>query len=220
MNKTYLIAGPSVQLIRDIAVELGKAGGRVIVTDEPGKPPLFDTEVETGCEALEWNRRSPLSARTVVVQALNIADQVDEFIHVFVPAGDNPAFHEIGAALVEEKVDQAIKGCFFLVKEMILHFQKRGNGTITFVHWDGGSDVLSPVDAALSGAYKAFVTALFAQYQNEPLRLRGFQSSSAQSSDFAQFIAAAVDVKPDRSQGRWAKHAVRGGLFQFTRKQA
>lgn len=194
-------------------------GHRVAATLPPDTehPPL-EQDWQQNLRYLAWNPRSPLSARAVVTEALNFFESVEDAYIVFSADTAGKAFHELSSTEIEKAVDEEIKGLFFLVKEIFGIYLKQRSGILTFVHHDGGADVLPPLGAAVSGSFRALATALFAQYRNEPVLMRGFQSSVPEVRDFAQFLLGLGADRSGKTSGRWLKFSGRTGFFSFGRK--
>ena len=105
----------------------------------------------------------------------------------------------------------------FLARESLAYFQGRGTGTLSFVLYDGGREVLTPVDAAVVGAFRAAVTAIFTFYEKEPVLVRAFESSVEKAAEFANHILTAYQDKPRKSAGKWNRYTGKTGLFSFRR---
>jgi NAD(P)-dependent dehydrogenase (short-subunit alcohol dehydrogenase family) len=216
-----LLAGASGALLSELAEEALAAGNRVAVTTEPGG----DEAVRPGPEDrqspryIAWNPRSPLSARAVVNGALNAFGLIDEALIVFSARAEKKDFHDLSFADMEKTVDESVKSFFFLVKEVFTALQRQRKGVLSFVHHDGGVEVLPPPQAAASAAFRAFASSLFAQYQNEAFGLYGYYSSSAESRDFARFLCSLAGSRTEKTSRRWIKFSGKPGFFSFAKNK-
>ena len=222
MNQRILIIGPASSLCSELITLYRQRGWVVAAALDPDEDTLpageeGKHEDETGEKQIHrfsWNRRSPLSARSLILECKNVFGGIERAIVVHAPDRVNQAFHEVPAGYIESKVDSGIKGYLFLLKELVGFFQKQGSGSIALVMHDEGSEVLSPVDACVSGSFKALAQSLFMFYQNEPINLIGFRSSTTQVHDFAGFIFRNSEEKSVKSSSQWLKFSEKSGFFQ------
>jgi hypothetical protein len=218
MDKTILLTGKRNSLSLDILEEAVQMKYKILATVEPGiSEGRFGEETEDRLNYMNWNSRSPLSARSVLLHGKNLYGSIDEVIIVFSPDGESKAFHEISSANFENRLDSDIKGFLFLLKETIAHFQKQRGGVITVVEYGRGQSILSPLDSCIDGAFTRLIDSLFTFYQNEPLILRGFSSRSEDSREFAKYILTAFSGRDEKSAGKWHKFSDKTGLFSFGR---
>jgi NAD(P)-dependent dehydrogenase (short-subunit alcohol dehydrogenase family) len=217
-----LLAGTNGGLLSELTEEALAAGNRVAVT--MGLAAVGDGSPETAqpvpqaqqsLSYIAWNPRSPLSARTVVTEALNALGVIEETLIVFSADSGKKDFHELSFADMEKTVDESVKSFFFLIKEVFTALQRQKKGILSFAHHDGGVEVLPPPQAAASAAFRAFVSSLFAQYQNEPFGLYGYYSSSAETRAFAQFLSRLADTRTQKTARRWVRFSGRPGFFSF-----
>jgi hypothetical protein len=204
-----------------------RAEGRVVAfaraagSGNTVQPPPAEPESTAGAPAaggqphvLEWNRRSPVSAQSVLLECRSLMGGLESAIVVFASSRDNRAFHEAPAGYIEETVDTGLKGYMFLLRELLGYFQKTGSGTLAVAVHDEGSEILSPVEACVSASFAALVQSLAVFYQNEPVSIAGFRSSTTQVNEYAQFIRRTLEEKQGRTAGVWHKYSDRSGFFQ------
>jgi NADP-dependent 3-hydroxy acid dehydrogenase YdfG len=216
-----LLAGTFGELLSELAEEELAAGNRVALTTRPGETASAraGSGENQSLRAVAWNPRSPLSARTVVSEALNSLGLIDEALIVFSADAGKKDFHELAFADMEKTVDESVKSFFFLVKEVFTALQRQKKGVLSFAHHDGGVEVLPPPQAAASAAFRAFASSLFAQYQNETFALYGYYSSSAQTRGFARFLSSRAGSRTEKTSRRWVKFSDRQGFFSFGRNK-
>lgn len=226
MGSRLLVAGPDSALTREL-VSVYLAEGRIVALAQaagtgdtiPAAPRQPDGTAGTSAAGsqvhrLEWNRRSPVSARNVLLECRSLMGGLESAVVVFAPGRDNRAFHETPAGYIEEAVDTGLKGYMFLLRELLGYFQKSGSGTLAVAVHDEGSEILSPVEACVSGSFAALVQSLAVFYQNEPVSIMGFRSSTTQVSEYAQFIRRTLEEKQGKTTGVWHKYSDRPGFFQ------
>ncbi|MDR3201232.1 MAG: SDR family NAD(P)-dependent oxidoreductase [Spirochaetales bacterium] len=219
MGNILLAGTGGDRLLSELTEEALAAGNRVAVTSGPPdtKSVARNRGEKQNLYYVAWNPRSPLSARTVVTETLNVFETIDEVIIVFSADTGKKEFHELSFADMEKTVDDSIKSFFFLVKEVFMALQRQKKGVLVFAHHDGGAEALPPPQAAASTAFRAFASALFTQYQNEPFTLYGYYSSAPETKGFARFLAAGG--RTEKTARRWTRFSDKPGFFSFARNK-
>ena len=235
MKKTVLLAGKSSELLEELAREYLKSGYYVAASldsdraslakyTEPGQPdegsesasdePVSEEQSSINpVLVFELNRRSPLSARTFVLRTVTRFGGIDEAVLLNTAEGENRPLHELPAAAIEEPVDNAVKGSFFILRELLNHFWERKAGLLSLVSYSYGSEVLTPVDAAAAGSFRSLSESIFTYYENEPITVNGFESQSSKYTDFARFVISTNRDRGPKSHGKWFRHSERGGIL-------
>jgi NAD(P)-dependent dehydrogenase (short-subunit alcohol dehydrogenase family) len=169
-----------------------------------------------GVHSVVWNRRSPVSARTVLLDALNFAgtpDQsgsIDEAIILEPPPPGSAAFLDASSADIEKTFDDA-KGPIFMAREILTLFAKRGSGVLAFVLRGSGDGLL---EAGLRESLRGAASALLASPPATTILVNGFQANSTHFEEYAQFIDRTLDERARRISGRWFTCTSRGGFFR------
>ena len=215
MGKRLLIAGRNSKLIDELVREARAAGYEVTATlDEQAEDR---TDYEGQLRWVRWRRRSPLSARTVVLQAAGVDPGFDEALVIHSPDAAREPLHELQSAVLEQAVDGSMKGPLFMLRELITHFQKRGGGSIGLVLYQPDGEVTSPLDACTAGGFQGVAGGLFTYYRNEPITLRGFSATEAQPAEFATYIIGILGE--GKGEGKWNRFSARGGIFSRARSR-
>lgn len=217
MAKSVLITGKPARLASELIRATLSRGDRVTAATVADKP-LEDDDQEH-LRRVAWNRSSPLSARSVLLQATNSFDTIDEAFVLYSPEGIYNPFHETSTAATAATIDEALKGTLFLVRELLAYFERVGQGALNVVIHDATGTFHGPVDACTRGAIESFANSLFTYYQNEPVVCRGFLSESEQVKEFAAHILQVIEEKRVRSKGKWHRYSGRGRLFARVRAQ-
>jgi NAD(P)-dependent dehydrogenase (short-subunit alcohol dehydrogenase family) len=108
--------------------------------------------------ALTWNRRSPVSARTVLLSVRNAFETLDEALILEPPFPAGSPLTEAASADIERAFDDS-KGPVFLARELLGSFLAGGGGVISFV---SGGPAAGPVESAAREAFRGLATALMA----------------------------------------------------------
>jgi len=214
MERHVLIAGRHSAVLDALVLEALNLRLPLLVTQESGQDRSAGPE---GLLSTIWNRRSPLSARSVIIRAANELETIDEAIVVYQAHGGFQPLHELSAADIETGIDADIKGYLFLLREVLLHLNKQGSGILTLVFQHAPEQPGAPLEAGAAAVFRAIGNELFAAYHNEPILLRGFESTIDNPKEFAQFILTVGQDRPERTRGKWLKYTGKSGLFSFVR---
>ncbi len=196
MNRTILLTGES-ELNKLISTRL-KDAGNSIVTD------------------VVWNKRSPLSARNVILSILNKYSSLDEAVLTYQPGGFNKTFHQISSAVYDLQIDRWVKGYGYLLKELIQFFIKQEKGRISFILDTNGMKRMSPLDSAIFSYLKSLLQNLSVLYQNEPVKIYCFEADTARKEDFIDFFIKAIDEQK-YTPGKLYRFGDKKNLFDFGR---
>lgn len=219
MTRGILIAGNESTLLSAVEAE---AAGRVesfVSAIIPNRFPLPEGVLPPKAKTAEksiplsWNPASPISARSLVLASENRLGRIDNAILICAP----PAVFKTAKALAPEEIDilvnDHIKGWFFLVRELALHFQKTGAGSLSLVapeiNSGGGkntqTDILGPSAAA---SFKTFAQGFLASSAQEAFQAMGFTVSEAGAEEeFASWLFKIIDEGEKKNSGRWHKYS-------------
>ncbi len=215
MAKRLLIAGKTTKLTDELVKQTRAAGYEVIATlDEEA-----DDRAGSGTELryVRWRRRSPLSARTVVLQSAGVDSEIDEALVVHSPDAAREPLHDLQSAVIEQAVDGSVKGPLFMLRELLGYFQKRGGGSLGLVLYQPDGELTAPLDASTAGGFQAVGGGLFTYYRNEPVTLRGFSSTEEQPAEFAEFIV--TTLLEGKGAGKWNRFSSRSRIFSRPRSR-
>ena len=216
MEQTFLIAGNQAKINSDIAQEILSLKHRALITLEPDtEGPTIPPGLESNLHYVEWNRRSPISARFVILQALNKQIEIDHAVLLFTPRNIKESIQEMSSATVEEKIDFDVKGYLFLLKELINYFLKRRAGSITFIMQNTGPDVLPPMDALIQGSFFNLAESMFSFYESEIFSMHGIETRLPANRQISEFAIQLILENSPRNRGKWIKYTGKNGLFSF-----
>ncbi|GEM_PF-1308621 len=218
MENGVLIAGKTTPFLADLIQEGLKRSYSVIASRDPANadsaaPGEPGEEPGEHLLYLPWKRRSLISARSLLLQAGLACEGTPGIIVAASPEGVHSPFHQTGSALIEERIDESLKGYLFLLKESLAYLLQNGGGMLTFVLFDGGAEVMAPVDAAIRGALTGLVQSLFEFYEAEPVDIRALHATDADSQAMAGWVFDSVSDRSSRLGGRWVRYGQRSGLF-------
>jgi NAD(P)-dependent dehydrogenase (short-subunit alcohol dehydrogenase family) len=160
--------------------------------------------------SVPWNRRSPLSARTVLLDSINSLNDIDEVLILEPPSPAATPLHETSSADIEKAFDDA-KGPVFLAREALAHFIRRGRGLLCVVS-TGAAE--APLECGMRECLRGVCSALMAATGKTGILVNGFQSGGAEVEEYAAFIDRTLEEKARKISGRWFTCPSRGGFFQ------
>lgn len=210
MRKSILITGQN-ELLEEPLIDIFLKNGYHIITTAAEKKEIQRKDVHL----IPWNRRSPLSAKNVIMSALEENENLDEALVLFPEVAINKPFHETPSAEIEWAVDLQLKSNLFITKEIIYSMQKKGSGTLSLIHFLPGTEILPPLDALGSGAFTSLIKSLFTFYQNEAISINGYFSSSTEAGNYAEFIFKNATDSQKSTHGKFYKFADKNVFSAF-----
>jgi NAD(P)-dependent dehydrogenase (short-subunit alcohol dehydrogenase family) len=162
--------------------------------------------------AVRWNRRSPVSAHTLLLSALNAFGGLDEAFVLEAPVPPPVPLHKAASVDIEKAFDDA-KGAVYAARELLSHFLERKSGVLCLISGLREAPA-GGLDASLHEAFRGLASSLLAPQPDAGLVVNGFQSVGASPEEFAGFIDRTLDEKARKITGRWFTCPPKGGFFQ------
>jgi len=201
MGKTVLVTEGDSPLGAAL-VRMFHAKGFSVATTTPssgdGERPASQSD---DVRVIPWNRRSPLSARNVLLSTLNAFEVLDEVFLLEAPCPSANALPEAASAEIERSFDEA-KGPVFLAREVLSYFPRRRRGLLAMISFpSAGSE--TAVQAAMREGFRGFASSLMAGQNGTGLIVNGFQSSGVAVDEFAEYIDRTLEEKARKISGHW-----------------
>jgi NAD(P)-dependent dehydrogenase (short-subunit alcohol dehydrogenase family) len=215
MGRIVLISDAETPLGAELIDAYLQAGDIVVAAGSPQAAAKPERAADSFL-AVDWNRRSSLSARNVLLTARNRLGAVDEAVILDCHDLPEKLLQELSSAEVESAVDAYVKGSVFLAREIMGHFTERGRGVLCFAAYSpqAADSPAPPLDGALREAFRGLARSLLATCSSGPLTVNAFQSYSSTPGDFARFIVRTLDEKARKISGRWFTLEPRQGFLQ------
>ena len=158
-------------------------------TQGPGDPPDGDA---AGASSLvvAWNRRSPVSAHTVIRSALNAFSSIEDALILEPPCDVEKQLLKVQSAAVDKAFDDA-RGPVYLAREILGHFGT-GSGVLGLV---SRGPAAGPVENAMRECFRGMASALLAEVGKTGPVVNGFQQGDAEAADYAAFIDRTLEEK-------------------------
>jgi hypothetical protein len=194
MEEGCLITGKSTDLLAEIVQSTANEGYKPLVA-RSGHTSFDDDQTAS---TITWNRRSALSARSVILHAQNVLGDLPRAVVIFSAVRDTTPFHESSIVSLENRVDAEIKGFLFLLRELLSHFHKRRAGSLTLAVHEGGDPTRSPAESVSLSAFMGLAESLSRHYKNEALSMRLCYSAHEDIAGYAQFVLDCLAAPPSK----------------------
>ena len=208
MNRVAFISDIDTSLGNELVRLYLEAGDRVFATST-GQEALssFNEVAGESLKVSQWNRRSPVSARNMLLKAVNGFDAVDELILLGPPESQSTPLLQVGLGEIEDEIDTWLKGSLFLVREFLAYFYRRKSGSVALVAQAGGADASSLEESVRSG-FRGLSRSLLREYGSTPetLTVNGFESPGSDPESYAAFVRRHMEEKARGASGRWFRH--------------
>jgi NAD(P)-dependent dehydrogenase (short-subunit alcohol dehydrogenase family) len=214
MGKSVLVTEGDTPLGAALVSLFSAKGFSVVTTTPVGRDAAEQRAISEGdsVRVVPWNRRSPLSARNVLLSALNAFEALEEVFILEAPCPSANALPEAASAEIERSFDEA-KGPVFLAREILSYFPRRKRGLLALVSFpSAGTD--TAVQAAMREGFRGFASSLMADQNGTGIIINGFQSSGAGVEEFAEYIDRTLEEKARKISGHWFLCQPRSGFLQ------
>ncbi|MDR0599761.1 MAG: hypothetical protein LBG84_06750 [Treponema sp.] len=210
MTRGILIAGNGSPLFYALGAEAARrvSGYAAAFIPQSRDAPLRSEPARQ--ITLEWNSPSPISARTLVLSAVNRLEHIDEAILVCVPPVCRKRAEDLALPEIDTYADDQIKRWIFLVRELALIFRARESGTLALVLSGTGAGTRDETADLLglpaAAAFRALAQGVLASSQNAPYNVMGFSCSDpGEENPFAAHIFKTME-EGRRNSGKWHKY--------------
>ena len=216
MGRVVLVSDVQTPLGEELARRYLAEGASVAVTrsnQQSREAPLVSES--DGFLLTDWNRRSPISARNVLLAVANRFGRIDEAVVVQWPFVEARLLPETTYESMERAVDAWLKGPLFLVKGLLEVFARNGGGRLALVDYAPREAVggRPPLEAALRGAFKALAQSLMESGGPSGVTVHCFESVETLARDFAGFIVETLASRGDKPAGKWLRFQPGRGLL-------
>ncbi len=218
MGRTLLITDCDTGLGKALARLFSAKGFAVIAAVPPEAIEAAETRNAGQAEAITympWNRRSPISAHTLVRSAFNMGGGLDDALVLDVPRVSGLPVHELSAADIDKAFDECLKPSVFLVRELLPYFLDRNAGFLGLASFCAyAQDIHAPaLEQAVREGFKGFASSFLSLYEASSVVVNAFQSYGADAEEFALFIERSMEDKARKISGRWFTCRSKTGLF-------
>jgi hypothetical protein len=164
---------------------------------------------------IDWNRQSPISAKNVLLSALNRFHSIDETLLLCTPELEQKLLQETATDTIDRAVDSWIKGALFLMKAVLELYGRKQAGFLGLINHipQVEAAVPPPLENALRGSFTATAEAMFAGTGQKNIFVIGFESRSSKIEELADFIFETMKNRGLRTTGKWHRFPPRAGIL-------
>jgi NADP-dependent 3-hydroxy acid dehydrogenase YdfG len=216
MKQVALITDASTPLGDQIVRRYLSEGFSVVATfsgEAKIDTPLVSEEEDL--LVLEWNRKSPISAKNVLLAGLNRYDRIDQSLLLLTLGLEQKLLQETAVGTIDRAVDAWIKGSLFMIKTILELYGQKQEGLLGLINHtpQPARAVPPPLESALRGSFRAAAEAIFAGVGQQNIFATGFESNSAKIEELADFIFDTMNGKGIRTAGKWHRFPPRSGIL-------
>lgn len=215
MSGTALFAGSTGPLADALTERARSAGEQVVVAD----PSIAETHSDSKAIRIPWNSRSALSARSLVIAAVNECGSLDRATIVISPQRGALSLVDTGITELERYLDNELRSVVYLVREMLSAFSERGQGELTVIIVEPNADSVAPLQSLVLGAVDAFLSTILEQYRESGPPVYGFAGPDSEEhiGEFADFVRGERLERGGKIRGRIQRFGKRGAFRSFFR---
>lgn len=205
MSTTVFIAGSTAENMACFADAAKQAGNQVFVAD---------TEKEQA-GAVAWNKASPISARTVLLQAVAASGEINRAVLVF----DADAFDSLYGKFTMENIsrgmDDMISGFQYMTEEFVNRYAQNGSEGcwLTYVLCSS-TEKTGVLTAAAEAAFQAFAEKTAEEFAGGSLKFTLIRCDKSTKTETASWLNSYWELsgaEKAASQSRTACHWVKTG---------
>ena len=216
MKQVALITDASTPLGDQLVRRYLSEGFSVVATCSGGA--AIDTPVVSEEEDLlvvDWNRKSPISAKNVLLTGLNRFDRIDQTLLLLTPELEQKLLQETAVETINRAVDVWIKGSLFMIKTVLELYGQKQKGLLGLINHtpQAARAVPPPLESALRGSFRATAEAIFAGVGQQNVFVNGFESNSVKIEELADFIFDTMNNGGIRTAGKWHRFPPRSGIL-------
>lgn len=176
---------------------------------------VFTASTEKDAGAAVWNKASPISARTVLLQAIAANGEVDRAILLFDADAFDAAYGEFTVENISRGMDDMIAGFQYMTEELVARYaQNGGEGCwLTYVLCSS-TEKTGALTAAAEAAFQAFAEKTAEAYAGGALKFSLIRCDSATKTETASWLNSYWELsgaEKAASQAKTAGHWVKTG---------
>lgn len=232
MERCVLFAGKEYPDGSEFAIAATKYNRAAVITVATMPEDREDDCISENIYPAKWSRNSPLSARSVILQAENACGAFQEAVIIFDTNWYSGDFEELTPSVCSKAIDTMITSYTHLVGEIVARFKKKGSGTIIFVlkkatgdEANGGfSKPVGVLPGMAEGAFRGLAESMATTFgQDESMKIVLAKADyGTTDNQFASWLFEVLDApnsilgKYDAKKGpQWFKMGAKTGKSSF-----
>lgn len=197
MNQTVLIAGGVSPINTYIAGAAESAGCKVLTADCS----------RTKGSSFSWNPASPISARSIVLQAENTFETIGTAIIPFDADAFEDSFSKFCPETISKGVDSMILGYMYMVSELLSRFEKYGEGNMVFFYNSTSGKEKGIITSAAAAAFCNLAEKTAALYAGKPAGIVLVKNETEPTQESADWLFQYLGQSGVQKAAVSAKHA-------------
>ena len=178
MNNTVLIAGGVSPINTYLADAAEKTDNKVLTADSS----------HAKGSAFSWNPASPISARSLILQAENTFESIGTVILPFDTDAYEDYYSKLSVESISKGIDNMVLGYFYVVSEIIARFEKYGEGNLVFFYSDDPNKEKGILSAAAASAFCTLAKKTAMLYAGKPAGIILVKSETNVSQEAADWL--------------------------------
>lgn len=175
---------------------------------------IADTEKEQA-GAVAWNKASPISARTVLLQAVAADGEIDRAVLVFDADAFDALYDKFNVENISRGMDDMISGFQYMTEELVNRYEKADQAGcwLTFVLCSS-TEKTGILTAAAEAAFEAFAEKVAEDYAGGQFKVTLIRCDKATKTETASWLNSYWDLagaEKAASQAKTAVHWVKTG---------
>lgn len=205
MSNTVFLAGSTAEDMTCFAEAAKQAGNEVFTAD---------TEKEQA-GAVAWNKASPISARTVLLQAVAANGEIDRAVLLFDADAFDSRYEKLTVENISRGIDDMISGFQYMTEELLNRYAKDGQDGcwLTFVDC-ASTEKTGILTAAAEAAFQAFAEKTAESYAGASCKVTLVRCDKTTKNETAGWLNAywgLSGAEKAASQVKTATHWVKTG---------
>ncbi|RPJ09660.1 MAG: hypothetical protein EHM28_00955 [Spirochaetaceae bacterium] len=149
-----------------------------------------------------WNRKSPISAKNVVLQGTGRFKRIDAALILLSPGTITSSLNETRYIDIENAIDKWIKGTIFLTRELLSHFAEEKTGAICLVQHDPEDSDKNTINKLCTDTVVSFMEQSAQEWKSKDIMINRIYSRQTDIKGYADFIVSTVMEKCYKSSGK------------------
>lgn len=201
MNQTVLLTG-CPDAVQSIFIDAAVGAGNQIMTTGSADKKTSDAKTVT------WTRSSPISARTVLLQAQNTFDVPGQTVLFFDAADYAATFSAFSLETITRGTDEMILGYHYLVNEAINRMQAGNDALLVFYLQSDSEREYGMMTAVAEAAFTALAEKTAELFAGKNFGVVLVKAEQAVSGETAQWLFQYLRSDAVQKNARNPKHAV------------
>lgn len=178
MNNTVLIAGGFSPINTYLAEAAERTDNKVLTADSS----------HSKNSAFTWNPASPISARSLILQAENTFETIGTVILPFDADSYEDYYSKLSVETISKGVDNMFLGYFYIVSELIARFEKYGQGNLVFFYNDNSEKEKGILASSAAASFCALAKKTASLYAGKPMGVILVKNESNEFQEAADWL--------------------------------